>query len=156
MSNFSGDERLSKRCKLQSDDEETQSEDNCPTDNKSLPYSLTRAISPPPLRRKQKSESRAPQVIKSPFQLTRIQNLPETSNQDTVSLKDLIGDPNITECWEFNYLHDLDFLMDAFHKDARDLIKVHVVHGFWKSEDTSRLRLIVCPSHLSLWAILKS
>jgi hypothetical protein len=34
--------------------------------------------------------------------------------------------------------------MDAFHDDVRDLAKVHVVHGFWKSEDASRLNLQVC------------
>jgi hypothetical protein len=28
--------------------------------------------------------------------------------------------------------------MDAFDEDVRDIVKVHVVHGFWKQEDASR------------------
>jgi len=80
-------------------------------------------------------------IIKSPFQLTWIRDLPESSNVDAVSLKDILEDPLIKECWNFNYLHDLEFLMDAFDEDVRNLVKVHVVHGFWKREDESRLRL---------------
>jgi tyrosyl-DNA phosphodiesterase 1 len=81
--------------------------------------------------------------MKSPFQLTRITDLPPALNVDTVSLKDILGDPLISECWEFNYLHNLDFLMDAFDEDIRDLVKVHVIHGFWKQEDASRRNLMV-------------
>lgn len=58
-------------------------------------------------------------------------------------MKDLLGDPLISECWNFNYLHDLEFLMDAFDPDVRNLVKVHVIHGFWKQEDPQRLRLQV-------------
>ena len=81
--------------------------------------------------------------MKSPFQLTWIRDLPESSNIDAVSIKDILGDPLIKECWEFNYMHDLDFLMEAFDSDVRDLVKVHVVHGYWKKEDQSRLNLLV-------------
>ena len=49
----------------------------------------------------------------------------------------------IAQCWEFNYLHDLDFLMNAFDEDVRDMVDVHVVHGFWKQEDASRINLKV-------------
>ena len=102
---------------------------------------LSRPISPPPLRREK--EARASKIKRSPFQLTWIRDLPEASNVDTISLRDILGDPLIAECWEFNYLHDLDFLMEAFDQDVRDLVKVHVVHGFWKDEDQSRLALKV-------------
>jgi tyrosyl-DNA phosphodiesterase-1 len=108
--------------------------------------SLLRPISPPPLRRNALSQSKQDQTFKamsSPFQLTRIRDLPESSNVDTISLKDILGDPLIAECWEFNYLHDLDFLMDAFDEDVRGMVKVHVVHGFWKNDDQSRLDLKV-------------
>jgi tyrosyl-DNA phosphodiesterase-1 len=108
--------------------------------------SLLRPISPPPLRRNALSQSKQDQISKamsSPFHLTRIQDLPESSNVDTISLKDILGDPLIAECWEFNYLHDLDFLMDAFDEDVRGMVKVHVVHGFWKNDDQSRLHLKV-------------
>ena len=64
-------------------------------------------------------------------------------NRDTVTLKDILGDPLIAECWEFNYIHDIDFLMGAFDQDVQHLVKVHVVHGFWKKEDPSKLRLQV-------------
>jgi tyrosyl-DNA phosphodiesterase 1 len=104
--------------------------------------SLDSSVSPPPLRRKQALEE-LPKVMNSPFQLTRITDLPASSNVDAVSLKDILGDPLISECWEFNYLHNLDFLMDAFDEDVRDLVKVHVIHGFWKQEDVNRRNLMV-------------
>jgi tyrosyl-DNA phosphodiesterase 1 len=107
---------------------------------------LDSSVSPPPLRRKTQVPEEIPKIMKSPFQLTRITNLPPASNVDTVSLKDILGDPLISECWEFNYLHNLDFLMDAFDEDVRDLVKVHVIHGFWKQEDANRRNLMVINS----------
>lgn len=130
------EERSRKRQRLSSDDEPQNKQ-------MQLPHSLTSTISPPPLRRKPKPDIHEVKVIKSPFQLTWIRDLPESSNRDAVSLKDILGDPMISECWEFNYLHNLDFLMDAFDPDVRDLVKVHVVHGFWKNEDPGRLNLKV-------------
>lgn len=85
-------------------------------------------------------------VFSSPFHLTWVQDLPDAANTDAVTLRDLLGDPLIAECWEFNYLHDIDFLMAAFDEDVRDLVQVHLIHGFWKKEDTSRLMLQVSPS----------
>jgi tyrosyl-DNA phosphodiesterase-1 len=118
-------------------------EDESVTDShKKMNHSaLERPISPPPLRRAKQTQF--PRVMPSPFQLTRIRDLPESSNVDAISLRDILGDPLIAECWEFNYLHDLDFLMDAFDQDVRDMVKVHVVHGFWKNEDQSRQALKV-------------
>ncbi|KAK3319274.1 tyrosyl-DNA phosphodiesterase I [Apodospora peruviana] len=81
------------------------------------------------------------QIFKSPFQLTKIRDLPAESNIDAVTLKDILGDPLIAECWEFNYLHNIDFLMGHFDSDVRHLVKVHLVHGFWKREDANRLAL---------------
>lgn len=49
--------------------------------------------------------------IPSPIQLNRIQDLPPSSNVDTISLGDILGDPLIKECWLFNYLFDIDFMM---------------------------------------------
>lgn len=82
-------------------------------------------------------------VFKSPFQLTWIRDLPDAANADAVTLRDILGDPLIAECWNFNYLHDIDFLMAQFHRDVRDTVQVNVVHGFWKKEDPSRQRLQV-------------
>ncbi|KAM0328052.1 hypothetical protein ACHAQA_005454 [Verticillium albo-atrum] len=104
-------------------------------DSSAQPSTLHRAISPP--ARKPTKVS----TIRSPFQLTHIRDLPGSSNEDAVSLKDLLGDPLIAECWEFNFLHDIPFLMSHFDEDTRDLVKVHVVHGFWKREDGNRIAL---------------
>jgi tyrosyl-DNA phosphodiesterase-1 len=109
------------------------------TDSTTSSRTLEQPVSPPPMRR----ATNACRKIPSPFQLTKIHDLPASSNVDAVGLKDILGDPLIAECWEFNYLHDLDFLMDAFDSDVKDLIKVNVVHGFWKTEDASRQRLKV-------------
>src|SRR3978361_1661844 len=108
-------------------------EDSYQTDRRKLIHeSLNKAVSPPPLRRSRPTVSESPksETLRSPFQLTWIRDLPSASHVDVVSLKDILGDPLISECWEFNYLHDLDFLIDAFDEDIRGLVKVHVVHGF--------------------------
>ncbi|KAI1854145.1 hypothetical protein JX266_001286 [Neoarthrinium moseri] len=123
------------------------------------PASLTRSISPPARRRAAVAattpataaataplspaplSSQQRKLIPSPFRLTTIRDLPDAANADAVSLHDLLGDPLISECWEFNYLHDVGFLMGHFDEDTRSLVKVHIVHGFWKREDPSRLML---------------
>ncbi|KAF4454539.1 tyrosyl-DNA phosphodiesterase 1 [Fusarium austroafricanum] len=99
------------------------------------PESLQRSISPP------RKKNRKTNIVKSPWQLTWIQDLPESDNKDAVNLQDLLSDPLISECWEFNYLHDIPFLMSAFDPDTRHLVKVHLVHGFWKREDENRIAL---------------
>lgn len=113
--------------------------------------SLSHPISPPRKRARLAPEaggqagfspSPNPQIIRSPVQLTRIRDLPPEANVDTITLKDILGDPLIAECWEFNFLHDVDFLMGAFDEDVRHLVKVHIVHGFWKREDPSRVMLL--------------
>jgi tyrosyl-DNA phosphodiesterase-1 len=47
----------------------------------------------------------------SPIQLTHIEDLAPHQNMDAVKLKDIIGDPMIKECWNFNFLFDIDFVM---------------------------------------------
>lgn len=49
--------------------------------------------------------------VPSPIQMTRIRDLAPHQNIDTVGLGDILGDPMIKECWNFNYLFDLDFVM---------------------------------------------
>lgn len=58
-------------------------------------------------------------------------------------LRDLLGDPMIRECWQFNYLFDVDYLMGQFDEDVRDLVAVKVVHGSWKREAPNRVRVDV-------------
>ncbi|KAH0553116.1 hypothetical protein GP486_006696 [Trichoglossum hirsutum] len=123
--------------------------------------SLERSISPPPVSRNPKAPvykprgvtrvtlPEAPAEVKngnikpvpSPIHLTRIRDLPNSSNVDTISLKDILGDPMIKECWQFNYTFDIDFLMSHLDQDVRDLVLVKVVHGSWKKEDPHRLSL---------------
>lgn len=139
----------------------------------STPHSLSRPVSPPLKKRRlppsveakdaktevsKKVEEEVPaeagaQRFRSPFQLTTIRDLPAEMNRDTVTLKDILGDPLIKECWEFNFLHDIDFLMAAFDGDVRGLVKVHVVHGFWRKDDGNRKELEVCLVW-SFWGVL--
>lgn len=106
------------------------------TDNYSKITTLSRSISPPARRiprapdivetsrlsglarvdqdqsmPNKSSSSRIINKISSPVQLSRVEELAASSNIDTVSLEDILGDPLIKECWAFNYLFDVDFLM---------------------------------------------
>jgi tyrosyl-DNA phosphodiesterase-1 len=56
---------------------------------------------------------REPRVVSSPVQLTWIAGLASHHNVDAVGLGDLLGDPLIKECWNFNFLFDIDFVMYA-------------------------------------------
>lgn len=49
--------------------------------------------------------------VPSPFQLMHIRDLAPSQNVDAVKLKDILGDPMIKECWNFNFLFDTDFVM---------------------------------------------
>ena len=50
-------------------------------------------------------------LVPSPIQLNFIPEFPASSNKDTTSLGNVLGDPLISECWLFNYLFDIDFIM---------------------------------------------
>ncbi|KFA72733.1 hypothetical protein S40288_06136 [Stachybotrys chartarum IBT 40288] len=106
------------------------------------PSSLTRPISPPTKKKRTAPRAAAAAVaVASPWQLTWIRDLPADCNRDAVTLRDLLGDPLIAECWQFNFLHDIPFIMEAFDPDTRHLVKVHIVHGFWKREEPRRSML---------------
>ena len=74
-------------------------------------------------------------IIPSPFSLTKIRDLPGRLNVDTVTLQSIICDPMISELWEFNYMHDLDFIMSNMDPDTRDTTKINIIHGYWRRED---------------------
>ena len=63
---------------------------------------------------KAKVERAKSKVIPSPVQLNFIEELPAISNTNTISLGSILGDPMIKECWLFNYLVDMDFVMCGF------------------------------------------
>ncbi|KAM0794762.1 tyrosyl-DNA phosphodiesterase I [Usnea florida] len=77
----------------------------------------------------------------SPVQLNFIEELPASSNVDCISLASILGDPMIKECWLFNYLFDMDFVMRHFDQDTRDIVQIRVVHGSWKREDPNGIHI---------------
>ncbi|KAF2199197.1 phospholipase D/nuclease [Delitschia confertaspora ATCC 74209] len=85
--------------------------------------------------------TRDARYVSSPVQLTWVKDLSTTQNIDAIKLKDILCDPMIKECWQFNYLFHLDFLMSALDPDTRHLVQVRVVHGSWKREDSNRIEL---------------
>lgn len=60
---------------------------------------------------KESSNSQSGPIVQSPVQLNFIEELPASSNVDCISLGSILGDPMIKECWLFNYLFDMDFVM---------------------------------------------
>ncbi|PSN69293.1 phospholipase D/nuclease [Corynespora cassiicola Philippines] len=80
--------------------------------------------------------------IPSPIQLTRIQDLAPVQNHDTVSLSEILGNPMIKECWNFNFLFDLDFVKQQFDSDVRELVQVKIVHGFWRNDDERKIEML--------------
>ncbi|KAF2455114.1 tyrosyl-DNA phosphodiesterase I [Lineolata rhizophorae] len=114
--------------------------------------SLGRAVTPPPPRLKSDA-GRTPRndatrqgkagtkVLPSPFSLNRVADLPDMCNVDAVGLRDILGDPLIRECWQFNYLFDIDYVMKALDEDVRNMVSVKIVHGSWKKEDGHRVML---------------
>ena len=80
-------------------------------------------------------------ILSSPFQLTRIRDLPGSLNNGCLSLGNIVCDPMISEIWEFNYMHDLDFLMRNLDPDTKNLVKVHVVHGYWKDDTGLQMKV---------------
>ncbi|KAL8769770.1 MAG: hypothetical protein Q9209_004386 [Squamulea sp. 1 TL-2023] len=80
-------------------------------------------------------------LIPSPIQLSTVNGLARSTNVDTVSLRDILGDPLIKECWLFNYLIDVDFVMSQMDQDTRHLVQVRIIHGSWKKEDSNRINI---------------
>lgn len=114
--------------------------------------SLRASISPPrsrssavqtPIRAKKEEDNTSEKnstipkrkTVPSPFSLTNINDLPDRLNVDSVTLKSIICDPMISELWEFNYMHDLNFIMESMDPDTRDSTKINIVHGYWRKED---------------------
>jgi tyrosyl-DNA phosphodiesterase-1 len=60
---------------------------------------------------KQEITEESTKYVSSPFQLTQIRDLAPRCNVDAVGLKDILGSPMIKECWNFNFLFDIDFVM---------------------------------------------
>lgn len=50
-------------------------------------------------------------IVRSPFKLTHIRDLPTNANIDTISVRDILGDVMLKEVWLFDYLYDVDWVM---------------------------------------------
>ncbi|KAG9886336.1 phospholipase D/nuclease, partial [Aureobasidium melanogenum] len=148
MADFPESDRPRKKARLSDSTTSTESPPkdeyswNWPAD---LDPSTIKPISPPPLTRnnkgKEKQHEKSTTTQPSPFQLTRIRDLPASANVDTVTLSDILGDPMIKEQWQFNFLLDIDFIMSHFDEDVRDTVQTKIIHGFHKQNDPSRLNL---------------
>jgi tyrosyl-DNA phosphodiesterase-1 len=149
MADFPDSERPSKRARLS---DSTVSTESPPKDEYSWDWpadlnpSTVETISPPPLARnkgKEKQQHQEQHTITqpSPFQLTKIRDLPAASNVDTVTLSDILGDPMIKEQWQFNFLHDIDFIMSHLDEDVRDTVQTKIIHGFHDKNSLSRISL---------------
>lgn len=158
--------KLSSECHMPTANADADTSSSTPTENGLA--SLHRSITPPPSRRRkssiptpqephpkiqeqqqqqQQKQSKPTVLLPSPTQLTHIRDLPPSSgnNAETVQLRDILGDPMIRECWQFNYLFDVDYLMSQFDEDVRGLVQVKVVHGSWKRDAPHRIRVDVLP-----------
>jgi hypothetical protein len=58
-----------------------------------------------------RTQQAKPLLLSSPFQLTHVQDYPDSNNIHTTKLTDILRDPMIKEMWQFNFLIDLDFMM---------------------------------------------
>lgn len=162
-------ERPSKRARLSPDPSRAAGERQ--TKASTPLVSLHRAITPPPRSRSRQSpglntacpelkndqiltqepelteviSTKPPRFVPSPVQLSHIEGFPPSKgyNVDTVRLRDILGDPMIRECWNFNYLFDVDFVMNQFDEDVRNFVQVKVVHGSWEREAANRVRVEV-------------
>ncbi|KAF2098873.1 phospholipase D/nuclease [Rhizodiscina lignyota] len=103
--------------------------------------SLNRDISPPG-EYQGESVHLPTEYIPSPISLTRIRDLPEECNIDTVTIDDILGDPLIKEAWIFNFLFDIPFIISCLDSDVRDTVLVKIVHGFWKNEDKGTIGVL--------------
>ncbi|KAF2637519.1 phospholipase D/nuclease [Massarina eburnea CBS 473.64] len=79
---------------------------------------------------------------RSPIQLTRVKDLGAEKNVDTLGLSDILGDPLIKECWCFNFLFDIEFVLQHFDPDVRHIAKLNIIHGFWKRDDERKIALM--------------
>ncbi|KAJ9496734.1 hypothetical protein H2202_007808 [Exophiala xenobiotica] len=71
--------------------------------------------------------------LPSPFKLTSIRDLPPSHNIDTISLHDILGNPDIKEAWVFNFRFDVDWMMTHFDPEIRSQVEVKIVHGSWRT-----------------------
>ncbi|KAF5093921.1 hypothetical protein D0Z00_003792 [Geotrichum galactomycetum] len=95
----------------------------------------------------------------SPIKLTKINALPASENVGAVGLRDLIGAPDLTTMWQFNFSIDIPFVMEHVHPRALPTLKAHFVTGEKAGDDTKEMLLIqsmlcVYPNNISVHTVL--
>ncbi|EFE42278.1 hypothetical protein TRV_02978 [Trichophyton verrucosum HKI 0517] len=141
----------SKKLKTSSNGYQANSSGSVRHDHERL-LSLNRSITPPLSRNQQPRKPESPsgpgwpsrqKIIPSPIQLTHIRDISDSTgyNEGCIKLRDILGDPMIKECWQFNYLFDVDYIMGQFDRDVKDLIQLKIIHGSWKKEAPNRIAI---------------
>ncbi|KAF9543790.1 tyrosyl-DNA phosphodiesterase 1 [Mortierella hygrophila] len=67
--------------------------------------------------------------LESPICLTSVERAPSSLNVGCVTLKSLIGDPDLELMEQINFMIDVPFVMSHIHESIRDGLKTIVYHG---------------------------
>lgn len=76
---------------------------------------------------------------RSPFTLTRIRDLPDELNKDTIGIEDILGDVMLREVWIFNFCINVAWTMSLLDPDIRDSVTVKFVYGRARKEVTDEM-----------------
>lgn len=68
--------------------------------------------------------------LKSPIRLTRIRDLPESENIDTVGLDDILSHDDLQIMWQFNFMMSIPFVMEHISEKCRSHVKSYFVYGY--------------------------
>ncbi|EPX71899.1 tyrosyl-DNA phosphodiesterase Tdp1 [Schizosaccharomyces octosporus yFS286] len=106
-------------------------------------------------KRKGSPEESIP-TIDSPIYLNQIASLPKEENVHCLSLKQLIGSPQLKQTWQFNFCVDLNFILENIHPKVFRTVDIRITHGYDKTSD-SLARLTAqkehCPIHVHLYSV---
>ncbi|WBW75431.1 tyrosyl-DNA phosphodiesterase Tdp1 [Schizosaccharomyces osmophilus] len=107
------------------------------------------------IKRKGSPEESIP-TIDSPIYLNQIASLPQEDNIHCLSLKQLIGSPQLKQTWQFNFCVDLNFILENIHPKVFRTVDIRITHGYDKKSD-SLARLTAqkehCPLQVQLYSV---
>ncbi|EPY49933.1 tyrosyl-DNA phosphodiesterase Tdp1 [Schizosaccharomyces cryophilus OY26] len=96
------------------------------------------------------------QTIDSPIYLNQISSLPKEDNVHCLSLKQLIGSPQLKQTWQFNFCVDLNFILENIHPKVFRTVDIRITHGYDRKSD-SLARLTAqkehCPLQVHLYSV---
>ncbi|KAF9135615.1 tyrosyl-DNA phosphodiesterase 1 [Mortierella sp. GBA39] len=96
--------------------------------NNSLKRPLT-GEGPPSSSPKKPKENVPIRYLEPPVCLTSVERVPSSLNIGCVTLKSLIGDPDLELMVQINFMIDVPFVMSHIHESIRDGLKTIVYHG---------------------------